>query len=121
MTTLLLGARVWVLQPSLVAEQTGDVETVVEQQPDGQRLTTRTPAGEFTQFTYMTDLAHQIREFPMKTIADLPVLEYLLRHTQYRWDAEAFASVEGPLVSAPPHHVRAAYSYPAPDYPVHRF
>lgn len=80
--------------PCLVAEQTGDVETVVEAGPEGQRLTTRTPVGEFTQFTYVTALAHQIREFPVKTVADMAVLEYLLRHTRYHWDEAAFARAD---------------------------
>lgn len=80
--------------PCLVAEQTGDVEVTVETQPDGRRVTTRTPVGTLTQFEYITSLAHQIREFPVKTVADIPALEYLLRHTTYRWDAERFAQTD---------------------------
>lgn len=88
--------------PCLVAEQTGDVETIVESQPDGRRVTTRTPVGTITQFEYITSLAHQIREFPVKSVADIPVLEYLLRHTTYRWDADHYPKPMPPSAIAPP-------------------
>lgn len=81
----------------LVAEQTGDVEVVVEEAPDGRRVTTRTPVGTVTQFEYVTDLAHQTREFPIKTAQDIPVLEYLLRNTTYRWDDAAFARADAEM------------------------
>jgi len=75
----------------LKAEQTGDVEVVAEQLPDGRRTTTRTPVGTVTQFDYITHCAHQTREFPIKTVDDIPVIEYLLRHTRWSWDEELFA------------------------------
>lgn len=76
----------------LKAEQTGDVETIVEEAPDGRRVTTRTPVGEVTQFEYITECAHQIREFPVKTVRDIPVIEYLLRHTRWSWDEVLYAA-----------------------------
>lgn len=81
----------------LVAEQTGDVEVTLTEEPDGRRLTTRTPVGTITQFEYITELARQIREFPVKTVADFPVLEYLLRHTIYRWDEAAYAEADAQM------------------------
>ncbi len=75
----------------LKPEQTGEVEVTREQQPDGVRTTTRTPVGTVTQFDYITHSAHQTREFPVKTVADMRVIEYLLRHTRWSWDAALFA------------------------------
>jgi hypothetical protein len=75
----------------LKPEQTGEVEVTREQLPDGTRTTTRTPVGTVTQFDYITDSAHQTREFPIKTVADMAVIEYLLRHMRWSWDAALFA------------------------------
>lgn len=87
----------FLFNPCLVAEQTGDVEVSVEALPDGRRTTTRTPAGTLTQFEYLTPLARQIREFPVKTADDFAALEYLLRHTTYRWDDAAYARADAEL------------------------
>ncbi len=81
----------------LQATQTGDVAVSVEEEPDGRRVTTRTPVGAFTQFEYITAQAHQTREFPVKTVADIAVLEYLLRHTTYQWDDAAYAQADAQM------------------------
>ena len=81
----------------LVAAQTGDVETITEALPDGQRVTWRTPVGEISQTTENRALSWHYAEWPLKTAADFPVLEYLLRQTTWRWDAETFAAQDAVL------------------------
>lgn len=83
--------------PCLVSEQTGDVEVVTVPVPNGQRVTWRTPVGEMSQTTETIALSWHYAEWPVKTVADIPVLEYMLEHTRWRWDAEAYAAQDAEL------------------------
>lgn len=80
----------FLFNPCLKSEQLGDVEIQSEELPSERRTTIRTPVGTVTQCEYITPLAHQIREFPLKRVEEIPVIEYLVRHTRWSWDQDLY-------------------------------
>jgi len=72
-------------------ENTGDVESETKTEGNHVVTTTRTPAGTVQTVVYRTELARQIREFPIKTPKDFKVMEYLLRQQRVVFDQERYA------------------------------
>lgn len=76
--------------PCLTPVRSDDIETTVDEASDGVAITTKTPVGTVSEFHHVTPRSRGIRDFPIKKAEDIPVIEYVLRHTDYRWDEARF-------------------------------
>jgi len=67
-------------------------EFQVERREEGNltHLTWITPAGRLTTVEQHTDLSHLTREYPVKRVEDLAVIEWILTHRTWRWDADRY-------------------------------
>ncbi len=76
--------------PCLRIEYPDDVQVVQQKTPAGRRTCIRTPVGAVTSLTRSTAVTSAVTEFPLKTVADIPVIEYLLEHQMVWWDQDLF-------------------------------
>jgi len=76
--------------PCLCQEQHPELVVTREERADQVRTTWTTPVGALTQVEKRTELSHLVREFPVKSVDDLAVLEWMLRGRRWWWDEERY-------------------------------
>lgn len=98
--------------PCLQIRYSEEVQITHEETPDGTLTTTRTPVGTVTTFRKRAALSTAWTEFPLKTAADIPIIEYLLEHQQVAWDPQYYEQ-QNELPGDRPGRDRGAHA-PAP-------
>jgi len=80
--------------PCLVREEDSELAVSQEEHEYFTRVTWTTPAGSLSYVEQRTELSHLVREYPVKRVEDLAVIEYMLRGRRWRWDAARYERAE---------------------------
>ena len=100
---------------TLRAREGEGISTTAEVQGDCTLAVTHTPVGELRQVARQAALSHHIVEFPVKTPADMRVMEHILRARTVEWDEETYRAGVQALGD------RGASTLYLPRVPIQRF
>ncbi len=74
-----------------------DYVSTARDEGDFIHVTWTTPAGTLTLVEQRTDLSHLTRDFPVKRVEDLAVIEWILTHRRWEYDADRFARADAEM------------------------